>query len=209
MPSVNFSRCGLLQPSSKDDVSSMARVPAPRAAETAPRTGAESGAGRRRAGPRLGASGSSRHAGSCSSRCLRERRRGDGRPGPVWPQWLLWALVPAARRCAQQHTARTPPPLRLDPPDPPLPAAQAGAGLCAVRPMGTEPGSRGVAASARRPEWRLFQDGGRGGPLPPGRRGVLEPGLYPLPGWQGAPSPSPGRGASGRVGLWVARGSAI
>uniref|UniRef100_A0A8I3MT99 KIAA1328 n=1 Tax=Canis lupus familiaris TaxID=9615 RepID=A0A8I3MT99_CANLF len=43
--------------------------------------------------------------------------------------------------------------------------------------MGTGPAGRGGAAPALRPEWRLFQDGGRGGPLPPGRGGVLEPGL--------------------------------
>ncbi|KAL6081926.1 hypothetical protein STEG23_002180 [Scotinomys teguina] len=34
--------------------------------------------------------------------------------------------------------------------------------------MGTEPGGRGVAAPARRVEWRLFQDGGCGGPPLPG-----------------------------------------
>lgn len=67
--------------------------------------------------------------------------------------------------------------------------------------MGTGAGGRGGAAPARRPEWRLFQDGGRGGPLPPGRGGVLDPGLYPLPTWQGALAPSPVRRvARGRVG---------
>lgn len=68
--------------------------------------------------------------------------------------------------------------------------------------METRLGGRGGAAPLLRPEWRLFQDGGRGGPLPPGRGGVLEPGLYPLPAWQGAPAPTPvRRAASGRVGL--------
>lgn len=52
-PKVSFSRCGLLLPSSGGDVSSMSRVPAPRAAEEGVGTRRGSGAGRR-AGHRPG-----------------------------------------------------------------------------------------------------------------------------------------------------------
>lgn len=47
------------------------------------------------------------------------------------------------------------------------------------------------------------------GPSRPGAAAFWSRDCILLPGWQGAPAPSPGRGASCRVGLWVARESAI
>lgn len=120
------------------------------------------------------------HAGSCSFQRLRAPPGEDGRPGWLWQRHFRRELVPATLARASLHISATPPRLGPEPLPSPGPEAQAGAGLCAERPMGTKPGGRGVAAPAPRLQWRLFQDGGRGGPLPAGLR-VLEPRLYPLP----------------------------
>lgn len=81
---------------------------------------------------------SSRHAGTCSARCLRARRGVDGGPGLVWKKFRR-ALVAAAPEGQPPHGTGTQL-LRPALPAPPEPDAQSGAGFCAVRPMGAGTG---------------------------------------------------------------------